>query len=110
MLQRALALALLRQVTMGMDLSLKQSCPPPHTEKIKVGESLENRDHMLDMVGPGFQLVVNVAHAPRPLSADNDSAVFQWPVWELWTTNGLSVPTICLVTRLPETVLRALMN
>ena len=37
-------------------------------EKLKEGESLEDFDHVLDMVGRGFQLVVVVAHAPRPLT------------------------------------------
>ena len=33
-------------------------------KKLKEGESLEDFDHVLDMVGRGFQLVVDIAHAP----------------------------------------------
>ena len=36
----------------------------------KQGESLVHFDHVLDVVGHGYQLVVDFAHAPRPLMLD----------------------------------------
>ena len=33
----------------------------------KEGESLVHFDHVLDVVGRGYQLVVDFPHAPRPL-------------------------------------------
>ena len=39
--------------------------------KMQEGESLEDLDHVLDMAdvfGHGFQLVVDITHAPQPLT------------------------------------------
>ena len=71
-------------------------------KKLKEGKSLEDFDHVLDMVGCGFQLVIDVAHALRPLMLTHDSAVFSMACMEPRTINNPSVPTIRLVMRSPE--------
>ena len=64
-------------------------------KKVKERESLEDFDHMLDMVGRGIQLVVDIADAPRPLPMTMTWHFFFNGLYGARKINHLSVPTIC---------------
>ena len=58
---------MLKSVLLHSHTSLEPGSPLAHTNisTCKEGESLESFDHVLDVVGRSYQLVVNFAHVHR---------------------------------------------